>query len=150
MLLLDLCQGPGHPQANPRYLTIPHSHQLVAAHGDKRATRIKILIWVSPPKTLSSWLVLAVWGQTKPGHRHSPVQSRGPSPCRQVEKDGPVRLTVSAVNSSTMSTPSACLDTQGAQPGQQTSVHGPEHHPCPPLQHVSLSVFTYALQAGPG
>lgn len=80
-----------------------------------------------------------------PGHRHSPVQSRVSSPCWQVEKDGPVRRTVSAVSSSMMSTPSACLDTKGPQPGQQNSlpttlntILGREKHLCPPLRHLSL------------
>lgn len=90
------------------------------------------------------------------------VQSRGSSPCRQVEKDGPVRRTVTAVNSSMMSTPSACLDTQGPQPRQKNSLStmfnvivGREQHLCQPLQPLLLPeqyivLIHTCLAAGPG
>lgn len=56
---------------------------------------------------------------------HSPVQSSGSSPCWQVEEDGSAGRTVSAVSSTMMSTPSACLDKHSPQPG-------PQH--CPPFR----------------
>lgn len=115
--------------------------------------------------SLSSWKDLpGLISRTKhsPRHRLLPVQSRGSSPCWQVEKDGPVRRTVTAVNSSMMSTPSACLNTQGPQPGQKNSLStmfnvivGREQHLCQPLQPLLLPgqyivLIHTCLAAGPG
>lgn len=145
--MLDLCQSlwvapTSRPQASDH--TISHLHQLVLPWGIKEQQESRSSTGPGLLITLSSWSCLSSLGP-KPRHRHSPVQSRGSSPCWQVEKDGPVRRMVSAVNSSMMSTPSACLDTQDPQPGHKNflsntfnAIEGREQHLCQPLQHLLL------------
>lgn len=158
-MTLDLCQSLWTTPTNRTQVsdhTVSHLEQLLLAWGIKEQPESRSSAGAGLLITLSSWSCLSSLGP-KPRHRHSPVQSRGSSPCWQVEKDGPVRCTVSAVNSSMMSTPSACLDTQGSQPGQKNSLSttfntivGREQHLCQPLQHLLLLGQYIRLAAGPG